>query len=59
MPAAKAVHHARCPFFGDPGWGYVNGMNDRDGMTCRIGCGYRWIADDPGWLAKVLRAGQP
>jgi hypothetical protein len=29
-------------------------MNDRDGMACRISCGYRWIADDPGWRAQVL-----
>jgi hypothetical protein len=43
-----------CPLCGDPGWDYVNGTDDRDGMACRISCGYRWIADDPGWRAQVL-----
>jgi len=43
-----------CPLCGDPGWDYVNGINDQDGMACRIGCGYRWAADDLGWRAQVL-----
>jgi hypothetical protein len=42
-----------CPLCGDPGWDYVNGMNDRDGMACGISCGYTWTADDPGWRAQV------
>ena len=38
-----------CPLCGDIAWDYVNGVNDRDGMACRISCGYRWTASDPGW----------
>jgi hypothetical protein len=45
-----------CPLCGDVGWDYVNGMNDRDGMACRISCGYTWSAGDPGWRAQVLPA---
>src|SRR5258708_8341261 len=40
-----------CPLCGDPGWDYVNGTDDRDGIACRISCGYRWTAADPGWQA--------
>src|SRR6266568_1052174 len=47
-----------CPLCGDPGWDYLNGVNDRDGMACRINCGYTWTAEDPGWRAQVLPAGQ-
>ena len=43
-----------CPLCGDGGWDFVNGSDDRDGMACRNGCGYRWSADDPGWSAQVL-----
>ncbi|HEX7269256.1 MAG TPA: hypothetical protein VF256_17795, partial [Streptosporangiaceae bacterium] len=43
-----------CPLCGDVGWDYVNGTDDRDGMACRISCGYVWTADDPGWRAQVL-----
>jgi hypothetical protein len=43
-----------CPLCGDPGWDYVNGMNNRDGMACQISCGYQWTAEDPGWRAQVL-----
>lgn len=45
-----------CPVCGVPGWDYINGTDDRDGMTCRISCGYRWKGDDPGWQAQVLPA---
>jgi hypothetical protein len=45
-----------CPLCGDPGWDYLNGTDDHDGMTCHISCGYRWTADDPGWRAQVLPA---
>lgn len=38
-----------CALCGDPGWDYINGTNDGGGMTCRISCGYRWTASDPGW----------
>jgi hypothetical protein len=41
-----------CPRCGDPGWDYVNGTDDRDGMACRISCGYRWTADDPAGAPK-------
>jgi hypothetical protein len=43
-----------CPLCGDAGWDFVNGTNERDGMACRTGCGYRWSADDAGWRAQVM-----
>ena len=43
-----------CPLCGDPAWDYINGADDRDGMTCHINCGYTWTAADPGWRAQVL-----
>ncbi len=43
-----------CPRCGDVAWDFVNGRNDEDGMACQIGCGYRWTADDPGWLLQRL-----
>jgi hypothetical protein len=43
-----------CPLCGDVGWDFVNGIDDRAGMACRVGCGYRWSADDPGWRAQAL-----
>jgi hypothetical protein len=43
-----------CPLCGDVAWDYVNGANDRAGMTCRIGCGYTWSSDNPGWRAQSL-----
>ncbi len=43
-----------CPLCGDPGWDYLNGTDDRDGMACRINCGYTWTTNDPGWRAQVL-----
>jgi hypothetical protein len=43
-----------CPACGDVGWDYVNGVDDSEGMACRLGCGYRWLRDDPGWLAQRL-----
>lgn len=43
-----------CPLCGDPAWDYINGTDDRNGMACRIKCGYVWIAADPGWRAQVL-----
>jgi len=43
-----------CPACGNPGWDYINGTDDRDGMTCASGCGHLWAADDPGWLAQSL-----
>jgi len=45
-----------CPLCGDLGWDYVNGTDDRSGMTCRLGCGYRWPAADPAWRAQVMQA---
>lgn len=41
-------------FCGDPGWDYVNGTDYHHGMACRISCGYRWTANDPGWRAQIL-----
>jgi hypothetical protein len=43
-----------CPLCGDPGWDYVNGTDDRDGMACRISCGCHWTSDAPGWRGQVL-----
>ena len=43
-----------CPLCGDLGWDYVNGTDEMAGMACRLSCGYRWSADDPGWRAQVL-----
>jgi hypothetical protein len=43
-----------CPLCGDIGWDYINGTDDRQGMACRISCGYTWTATDPGWQAQVL-----
>ncbi len=43
-----------CPLCGDISWDCINGQDDRDGMACRISCGYRWTAQDPGWLAQRL-----
>jgi len=43
-----------CPLCGDPGWDYTNGLDDHDGMACRLGCGYQWSATDPGWRAQVM-----
>jgi hypothetical protein len=45
-----------CPLCGDVSWDYVNGRTDRDGMACRISCGYTWTADDPAWRAQTLPA---
>ena len=45
-----------CPRCGDVGWDYNNGTDDRDGMTCRISCGYTWTADNPGWHMQKLLA---
>jgi hypothetical protein len=42
-----------CPLCGDPGWDYVNGTDDRDGMTCRISCGYSWWTA-PSFLEAVI-----
>ena len=43
-----------CPQCGDLGWDYVNGIDDRGGMACQLGCDYRWDPNDPGWRAQVL-----
>lgn len=42
---------------GDLGWDYVNGTSESAGMVCRLGCGYRWPAEDLGWRAQVLPTG--
>lgn len=46
-----------CPLCGDLGWDYVNGTDDRDGMVCGLGCGYRWPAHDPAWQAQTPTPG--
>jgi hypothetical protein len=43
-----------CPQCGDTAWDYLNGQDDRDGMACRVNCGYRWNPHDTGWQAQVL-----
>jgi hypothetical protein len=45
-----------CPRCGDIGFDFINGHDGGQGMVCRIGCGYRWSADDPRWLAQRLPA---
>ena len=45
-----------CPRCRDTAWDYINSYDDAQGMICRIGCGHRWPADDPEWLAQVLPA---
>ena len=45
-----------CPKCGDIGFDFINGQNDADGMACRIGCGFKWAADDPRWLVQRLPA---
>ena len=45
-----------CPRCGDIAWDYINGLNDRGGMACRISCGYTWQADHPAWQAQTLPA---
>jgi len=46
-----------CPKCGDIGFDYLNGRDDSDGMVCRAGCGFKWAADDPRWLAQRLPVG--
>ena len=43
-----------CPKCGDIGFDYLNGSNEADGTVCRTGCGFKWAADDPRWLAQRL-----
>lgn len=53
--AGKLLMRA-CPRCGDPAWDFVNERNEDGGMRCRMGCGYRWAPDDPGWLLQRLQA---
>ena len=46
-----------CPKCGDVGFDFINGREDTDGMVCRVGCGFKWAADDPRWVAQRLPAG--
>jgi hypothetical protein len=43
-----------CPKCGDIGFDYLNGRDEADGMVCQVGCGFKWAADDPRWLAQRL-----
>ncbi len=43
-----------CPKCGDIGIDFINGRDETDGIVCRIGCGFKWAADDPRWLAQHL-----
>jgi hypothetical protein len=49
--AAGSSSSALASQCGDIGWNYINGLDDRGGMVCRISCGYQWIASDLGWRA--------
>jgi len=53
--AGRIVWRA-CPSCGGTAiWDYVNGRDEARGMVCRgPQCGYRWTADDPGWLVQRL-----
>jgi hypothetical protein len=46
----KILYRA-CPRCGDIAWDYIS---DRQEMACRISCGCRWTADDPGWQIQRL-----
>lgn len=48
-----------CPLCGNVGWDYINGQDEHAGMVCRMGCGYRWSDDNPGWCAQVLLGKDP
>ena len=52
----KLLYRA-CPKCGDIGFDFINGRDERDGMVCPTGCGFKWAADDPRWLAQRLSAG--
>jgi hypothetical protein len=54
--AAKGCIKVTGTVCGDVGWDYVNGTDDRDGMACRISCGYTWTAADPGCAQVLPRA---
>jgi hypothetical protein len=41
-----------CPRCGDLAFEYINGHDENAGMSCSLGCGYHWTADDPGWLVQ-------
>ena len=45
-----------CPRCGDIGFDFINGRDQDQGMICRLGCGYKWAADDPRWLAQRIPA---
>lgn len=49
----RIVYRA-CPRCGDIGWDFLNGRDEADGMACRMGCGWRWSSDDPGWVIQHL-----
>src|SRR5262245_29946079 len=51
----KVVWRA-CPKCSDVGFDYINGRDEAAGMVCRVGCGFKWAADDPRWLAQRLPA---
>jgi hypothetical protein len=44
-----------CPRCGDIGFDYRSGHDQDQGMICRLGCGYKWSADDPRWLAQRIQ----
>jgi len=48
------ILYRACPRCGDVAWDFVNGRDEAAGRVCRIGCGYQWTADDPGWLLQRL-----
>ena len=43
-----------CPACGDIGWDKHRGGELDGTYECRIGCGYRWTEDHPGWLIQRL-----
>jgi len=45
-----------CPRCGDPAFDFADGISERNGMVCRLGCGYRWGWTDPEWLLQRLPA---
>jgi hypothetical protein len=53
--SGKALWKA-CPRCGDIGFDFVNRTSPDRGMICRLGCGHKWAADDPRWLAQEIPA---
>ena len=45
-----------CPKCADIGFDFINGVDEAEGMVCRVSCGFKWAADDLRSLAQRLPA---